>query len=153
MGTVSSLVKKYVEQKDVTATRTALTTIGYIADYDSFQDFKSSVEYASDSLDDLFEEDDDKNFDNSVSVDSYKSIIKQMMDNFSKKKYDAAIKIGSSVFKPQTTQNSKPASEKLTKEDFVTESPLSKALKNPLKLIIAVIIVIAIIVILVNLLK
>lgn len=111
MGTISSTVIKYVEKGDVEATRTALITVGYIGDYDSLVVFKKSTDYANEKLEDLFQEDDGKEYNTSFSVAAYKNVIKLMMNNFSEKKYRDAVQIGKSVFK-----NNKPEDSKIRNE-------------------------------------
>jgi len=96
---VNSLVKEYVEENDVRATRSALTGIGYIGGDLFFKSFKNSVDYAKNKLPDFYEKDDGISYDTSVSLNSYKNIIKLLMANFSKKKYDDAIRIGEKLFK------------------------------------------------------
>lgn len=152
MGTVNTLVKDYVEQRDAEAVRTALTTIGYIADLDSFQSFKSSTEYAGEKLGDLFQQDDEQPYDTSASVDSYKRIIKMMMSNFSREKYSSAVKIGTSVF-PEKPKKAADTSEKLKNEVPVSDGFFTKLLRQPMRLVAAAIILIAVIVAFINLLK
>lgn len=96
---VNSLVKEYVEENDVRATRSALTSIGYIGGDLFFKSFKDSVDYAKNKLPDFYEKDDSVSYDTSISLNSYKNIIKLLMTNFSKKKYDDAIRIGEKLFK------------------------------------------------------
>lgn len=152
MGTVNTLVKDYVEQKDVVAVRRALTGIGYIAGHDFFQSFKASTEYARERLDGLFQKDDEKSYDTSVSIESYKNIIKLMMDNFSEEKYISAIRIGTTVFAEKPAE-AMPASAGYTKEAPVSDSFFTRLIQRPMRLVIAVIILIAAIAALISLLK
>ena len=112
MGTVSSLVKEYVDQNNAAATRTALTTIGYIADYKSFENFMASTEYAKEKLPNIFQEDDQQQYETSNNVEDYKKIIKMMMSNFSEEKYNSAVKIGMAIFEKSSEE----------KEHSITES-------------------------------
>lgn len=149
---VSSSVKNYVNQKDIEATRTALTTIGYIADYDSFKNFEASTEFARNQLEELFQTDDKQLYDTSETIDSYKKIIKLMMSNFSEEKYSSAIKIGSSVFANESDDYID-ASEENREEAPESDSFFTKLIQSPMRIVIAVMIIIAIIAVVINLLK
>lgn len=152
MSTVNAMVKDYVEQKDVAATRTALTTIAYFADQDAFQGFKASTEYARERLEGLFQKDDKKPYDTSMSIESYKKIIGLMMDNFSEEKYLSAIKIGTTVFAEKPADATR-ASAGYTKEAPVLDSFFTRMIQRPMRLVIAVIILIAAIAAVISLLK
>ena len=161
MGNISSSVMKYVELNDTKSVRIALTTIGYIADYDSFEQFKTSTEYANAHLDDLFELDNDEVIDSSVSEDTYKKIMKQLMNNFSEKKYKALIQCGTKIFKknyqkiePNTKEIKGMSSKKkeeldpfLTKETTTVQDVLDWIIRNPI-IVLVIIVVLAVLMVL-----
>lgn len=117
MGTVSSSVMEYVVHNDVVAIRTALTTIGYIADYKSFENFRASTEYAKEKLPNIFQEDDQQQYATTNTEEDYKKIIKMMMSNFSEEKYNSAIKIGMAIFEKSSEEK-----EHSTTESHDTEA-------------------------------
>lgn len=139
MAEINARLKKYVEEKDVEAVKTALTGLGYFGDEDSFLEFKESVEYAQKTILELFDEDDGKEFTKDFTLAGYKKVARLMRDNFSQKKYEAVIDIGMKVFAQ---------AEGSTKEN---KSLLSGVLKNPLKIAMAALLVIAIIIIVIKL--
>ena len=103
-------------------------------------------------MEDLFLPDDNQEYNDSETVETYKNVIRLMMDNFSEKKYKSAIKIGSTVFKPQEERAAK-TDNRQPNDMAGNDCSFSGALKNPLKLVIIVLIVITIITIIINLLK
>ncbi len=152
MSIVNSKVKEYVEEKDIESTRIALTTMGYITDYDSFKNFEASTEYARERINGLFEKDDEQSYDTSLTIDSYKRIIKLMMSNFSEEKYANAIRIGSSAFTEKQEEHDSSTNE--TREEApVSESFFTKLMQHPMRIVISGIIIIAVIAIIISLLK
>lgn len=139
MVEINARLKKYIEEKDVEAVKSMLTGLAYFGEVDSFFEFKELVEYVQKIFLDLFDEDDGKEFTKDFTLAGYKKVAWLMMDNFSKKKYDAVIDIGMKVFAQ---------AEGSTKEN---KSLLPGVLKNPLKIAIAALLVIAIIIIVIKL--
>ena len=140
MAIVNSQLKKYVDEKDINGIRSTLTGLAYVGDKDSFQEFKISTEYAIENIREIFEEDDRQDLKIEYSLSGYKNVARMMMNNFSKKKYDAVIDIGLKIFEAQKKAENFVGMEE--KED----NPLSEALKNPVKIAIVILIVIAIII-------
>ena len=144
MVLVNDQIKRYVVEKDIEGVKSTLTGLAYVGDSESFQEFKASTEYAKRNIDNLFEPDDGLDFSVEYTLSDYKNIAKMMMKNFSEKKYDAAIKIGAKVF-----QNKE--SNKTIDNEVKEENPLTEALKNPAKLIIATLVILAVIILIVKL--
>lgn len=145
MSSINQSVLEYVEQKDVEATRTMLTTIGYVADSAAMISFEESTEYAKSNLGDLFQDDDGRTLDFQESEEGYKQIIKEMMSNFSEEKYKAAIRIGRKLL---LNGKSEPELLPLEEKEEATESEdfFTKIKKHPAQTAIIGVAVVAILV-------
>lgn len=139
MSVINAQLKKYVDEKDVEGVKSTLTGLAYVGDSDSFNEFKSSVEYAIKNIDNLFDLDDGKELSIGYSLAEYKKVARLMMNNFSKKKYDAVIQIGLKVFE-------KDKDTRVPEGEVKADNPLSEALKNPVKVMIVVLLIVAVIV-------
>ena len=144
MAIVNEQLRKYVEENDIEGVKSTLTGMGYFGDTKSFYEFKTSTEYALERITDLFDDDDGQEVVIEYSLSGYKKVAKMMMNNFSEKKYNAAIEIGLKVF--ETSNNGGEKEEKIN-----GGNPLAEALKNPMKIVIALLVVIAVVLLIVNL--
>ena len=114
-----------------------LTGLAYVIG--SFETFKDSAEYAMKRLGNIFDEDDGAEFNKEKTLSNYKYIARLMLDNFSKKKYEAAVEIGLEIF---TSQD-----KKQEKNIYPFQQALGSWFKwvksNPLAAVIIVVIMIA----------
>lgn len=104
---ISGIVIDYVESKDISSTRKALSRISYSDHPSDFERFKASYEYAKSELGaELFE-----SYNNEVptiyipgkklSVEDYKKSVSNLMDNFSENRVIDVLETGEEVFKPK----------------------------------------------------
>ena len=94
--------KKYIEAKKIEVVRSNLTGFAYIGDHGAFKTFYETSKYAIKELGgDLFEPD-DGNFEeyskNGLNRTNYRKTASDLMDNFSRKKYEEVVKIGKAIF-------------------------------------------------------
>ncbi len=137
MDKINSEVVEYVKKRDVEAVKLTLTGLAYVIG--SFETFKDSAEYAMKRLGNIFDEDDGAEFNKEKTLSNYKYIARLMLDNFSKKKYEAAVEIGLEIF---TSQD-----KKQEKNIYPFQQALGSWFKwvksNPLAAVIIVVIMIA----------
>lgn len=105
MDKINSEVVEYVKKRDVEAVKLTLTGLAYVIG--SFETFKDSAEYAMKRLGNIFDEDDGAEFNKEKTLSNYKYIARLMLDNFSKKKYEAAVEIGLEIFTSQDKKQEK----------------------------------------------
>lgn len=105
MDKINSEVVEYVKKRDVEAVKLTLTGLAYVIG--SFETFKDSAEYAMKRLGNIFDEDDGAEFNKEKTLSNYKYIARLMLDNFSKKKYEAAVEIGLDIFTSQDKKQEK----------------------------------------------
>ncbi len=116
MTQINIVVKKYVSKNDVKAVKSALTGLAYMID--SFESFKDSAEYARANLGDIFDEDDGVEFNKEKTLSNYKYVAGLMMDNFSRRKYEAVIEIGSVIFADQGVEKVENKTQEREKPPF-----------------------------------
>ena len=92
---------------DVSRVRQSLAMTAYMANAKAHEDFKDSVSYAEKEISDLYESDNGEAFTDDTSSENYIAIAKLLTKNFSKKKTEAILKIGESVFEKKVKSSEK----------------------------------------------
>ena len=116
MTQINPVVKEYVSKNNVRVVKSTLARLAYVVGF--FKSFKDSTEYASASLGDIFDEDDGAEFNKEKTLSNYKHIVELMMDNFSRRKYEAVIEIGSVIFADQGVEKVENKTQEREKPPF-----------------------------------
>jgi len=99
---VNERIKKAVDDKNIAVVRSDLTGWAYFGQPSAFKTFYESSKYAIKELGSELFEPDDGNFEEyskkGLNSSNYRKAASDLMDNFSRKKYDEVVKIGKAIF-------------------------------------------------------
>jgi hypothetical protein len=118
---INEIIKEKVIDKNAARVRSLLASIAYMATADAHEEFKDSLKYAEEMLDDLYEDDDVATYEDDVTLENYIKVAKLLSDNFSKKKCDTILKMGRVLFEKKVIPSDNTFDD--NEDFFVKKSP------------------------------